>query len=165
MQSDLRSVMRHFATGVCVVTTFSEDPGGRRHDAVTVNSFTSVSLDPPLVSLCLRSDSRFLADMVSSGVWAVSILAAGSEHLARALAQDRDARAGTVGELVARPGAHTGALVLDAPSWLECRLRDHVRVGDHVLVIGEAVATGVDDGHSPLIFLHGGFHILEGIRT
>ncbi|BCJ58044.1 flavin reductase family protein [Micromonospora endophytica] len=160
--SDLRSIMRHFATGVCIVTTYTEQPDGRRHDAVTVNSFTSMSLDPPLVSVCLRADSRFLADMLHSGVCAVSILAAGGEQLARSLARTRDARDTAVQDLPARPGGLTGALVLDAAGWVECKVRDHVTVGDHVLVISEVLAAGSDDDRDPLIFLRGGFHTLEG---
>lgn len=165
MHHDLREVMRNFATGVCIVTTYVDGPDGRRHDAVTVNSFTSVSLDPPLVSLCLRGDSRFLSDLRESGVWAVSILATGNEHLARSFARDRDARADAVASLPGRPGATTGALVLDSPSWLECAFLDHKAVGDHVMVIGTVVAAGVDDRHTPLIFLRGGFHSLEGVFT
>lgn len=162
MQSDLRTTMRHFATGVCIVTTYAEQPHHRRHDAVTVNSFTSMSLDPPLVSVCLGVGSRFLADLLRSGVCAVSILAAGGEHLARSLARDRDARYAAVRALPARPGGLTGALVLDSAGWLECKVRDHVVVGDHVLVIGEVLAAGSDDEQEPLIFLRGGFHTLEG---
>lgn len=162
MHSDLRTTMRNFATGVCIVTTYTEQPQGRRHDAMTVNSFTSMSLDPPLVSICLRGNSRFLTDMLQSGVCAVSILAAGAEQLARSLARDRDARASAVRALPGRPGALTGALVLDAAGWLECKIRDHVAVGDHVLVIGEVLATGTNDDQDPLVFLRGGFHTLEG---
>lgn len=162
MHSDLRTTMRNFATGVCIVTTYTEQLDGRRHDAVTVNSFTSISLDPPLVSVCLRGDSRFLSDMLHSGVCAVSILAAGAEHLARSLARNRDDRAAAVRALPGRPGGITGALVLDAAGWLECKIRDHVTVGDHVLVIGEVLASGSDANQDPLVFLRGGFHTLEG---
>ncbi|WIV61893.1 flavin reductase family protein [Amycolatopsis nalaikhensis] len=70
--------MRTFATGVCVATTYRDTPGGRRHDAVTVNSLGSVSLDPPLVSLAFRKESAFLADLLATGRWVVSILPAGA---------------------------------------------------------------------------------------
>ncbi|HEY8533387.1 MAG TPA: flavin reductase family protein [Micromonospora sp.] len=164
MQNDLRSIMRHFATGVCIVTTYAEQSGERRHDAVTINSFTSISLEPPLVSLCLRVGSRFLADMLRSGVFAVSILAAGGEQLARSLARDRDTRAPVVRSLAARPGRVTGALVLDGAGWLECAVRDHLTIGDHVLVIGTVLSAAADDNQTPLIFLRGGFHTVGGTR-
>ena len=79
---DLRSVMRNFATGVCVASTHDDCVNDRRHDAVTVNSLTSLSLDPPLVSLCLRRESTFLAGLLSSKKWAVSILDGEARELA-----------------------------------------------------------------------------------
>jgi flavin reductase (DIM6/NTAB) family NADH-FMN oxidoreductase RutF len=154
VEHELRNVLRNFATGVCAVTTYSDTADGRRHDAVTVNSFTSLSMRPPLVSLCLRHDSGFLTDMLESKVWAVSILDAGAVDIARSLARDRISRASFVQALSAVPGEQTGALVLDSPSWLECELRDTLTVGDHMMVIGEVIS---------LIFLRGGFHTLEGV--
>ncbi|MFI7482057.1 flavin reductase family protein [Kocuria sp. M1R5S2] len=153
--------MRRFATGVCLATTYSDQSGGRRHDAVTVNSLTSLSLAPPLVSVCLSRKSLFLADLLSSGKWAVSILDDGSEGLAQSCARDRATRLRTVPDLPATPGCRTGALVLDGSSWLECVVWDSFDVGDHILVVGEVVA--LDDGRdsSALVFLHGRYHALE----
>jgi len=160
--NDLRAVMRTFATGVCLVTTYHDGPDGRQHDAMTANSLLSVSLDPPLISLAVRRGSRFLDDLMSSRMWAVSILDASGEELARPFARDRDSRAGAVTELSARPGPATGALVVGAASWLECEYRDHLQVGDHTLVIGGVISVGTPDGHEPLIFVSGGYHRLGG---
>jgi flavin reductase (DIM6/NTAB) family NADH-FMN oxidoreductase RutF len=154
--------MRNFATGVCVATTYSHRVDGRHHDAVTINSLTSVSLDPPLVSLCLRLDSMFLADLLATKKWALSILDSGTRELARLLAKDRATRAPTVSALRASPGRHTGALVLDSASWLECVLWDSFDLGDHTLVVGEVVAAD-ERRHGPaLVFLHGRYHALDG---
>lgn len=161
MTVDIRGAMRNFATGVCVATTYSEGPGGRRDDAITINSLTSVSLDPPLVSMCLRHDSRFLANVLEVKVWAVSILDAGTEDIARALAKDRDVRDVVVQTLSATRGKHTGALVLDSPSWIECALRDRLVIGDHSMLIGEVLDISVQDRRPPLIFLHGRFYTLS----
>lgn len=161
MPPDLRGVMRNFATGVCVATTYSDRADGRRHDAVTINSLTSVSLDPPLVSLCLRLDSAFLVDLLAIKKWAVSILDSPARDIAGLLAKDRRTRADTVGALPASPGWHTGALVLDSASWLECVLWDSFDLGDHTLVVGEVVAAD-ERRHGPaLVFLHGGYHSLD----
>jgi flavin reductase (DIM6/NTAB) family NADH-FMN oxidoreductase RutF len=164
MPPDLRGVMRNFATGVCVATTYIDEENGRRHDAVTVNSLTSVSLDPPLVSLCLRLDSVFLADLLATKKWAVSILDSGARDVAGRLAKDRVTRASAVGELTASPGPQTGALVLDSASWLECVLWDSFDVGDHTLVVGEVVAVDERRRGPALVFLRGGYHALDAQR-
>jgi flavin reductase len=161
MLADLRGVMRHFATGVCIATIYTDGPDGRCHDAVTINSLTSVSLDPPLVSMCLRLESAFLADLLKTKRWAISILNGGDSDIAKLLAQDRPARAAVVSTLPASPGQHTAALVLDAASWLECVLWDSFDVGDHTLVVGEVVAVGIQQQRPLLIFLHGRYHVLK----
>jgi flavin reductase (DIM6/NTAB) family NADH-FMN oxidoreductase RutF len=161
---DLRRAMRDFATGVCIATTFRDTAQGRQDDAITINSLTSLSLDPPLVSLCVRGDSSFLSALLDSGVWAVSILGAGSEDVARALAQNPQARGAVVRSLSAVRGERTGALVLDGPSRLECELRDQVRVGDHVMVIGDVVSSSVQPRRPPLIFLRGRYFALENVH-
>ncbi|MFM9596462.1 flavin reductase family protein [Streptomyces scabiei] len=160
MSPDLRGTMRNFATGVCVATTYTDREGLRRHDAVTLNSLTSVSLDPPLVSMSLHRDSQFLGDLLETKKWAVSILDSEAEPLARRLAKGRDARAEAVADLEANPGPATGALMLDAQTSLECVLWDTFDLGDHTMLIGEVVSTGVRDQQPPLLFLHGNFHQL-----
>ncbi|GIH72487.1 flavin reductase family protein [Sphaerimonospora thailandensis] len=162
MEVDLRGTMRNFATGVCIATTYADDNSGRRHDALTVNSLTSVSLGPPLVSISLRQGSTFLADLLTTKVWALSILDAGTHDLARVFAQSRDVRAEAVRTLSARPGEHTGALIVDAPAWLECELRDQFDAGDHTVLIGSVVAAGQQHRRPPIVFLHGRFHALKG---
>jgi flavin reductase (DIM6/NTAB) family NADH-FMN oxidoreductase RutF len=164
VSSDLRSAMRNFATGVCVATTYADRADGRRHDAVTVNSLTSVSLDPPLVSLSLRRDSGFLSDLLETKMWAVSILGGGADDVARFFARDRASRSADIDALCASPGHHTGALVLDAPSWLECVLWGSFDIGDHTLVVGEVVAAGVKRRRPALVFLHGRYHAMEDTR-
>ncbi|MER6996198.1 flavin reductase family protein [Streptomyces sp. NPDC000410] len=157
-QSDLRTVMRNFATGVCIVTTFFDASSGRRHNAITANSLTSVSLDPPLVSLSIRGDSGFLADLMDSRVWATSILDADAADLARIFAGPEQERRRALGGLPTETGTQTGAQLLDGLAWMECRYRDHLVTGDHVMVIGDVVGLGVRGSGSPLIFVQGGFH-------
>lgn len=164
MPPDLRGAMRAFATGVCVASTYRDTPDGRRHDAVTVNSLGSISLDPPLASLSFGRDSAFLGDLLASRRWAVSILPAGAREIARRLAGRSAARAAHVAGLRARPGQRTGALVLAGASWLECGLRERFDLGDHTLVIGDVLATGHDGRHSTLVFVHGGYHTVADSR-
>jgi flavin reductase (DIM6/NTAB) family NADH-FMN oxidoreductase RutF len=158
MEVDLRSTMRTFATGVSVVTTFVDRSGGRRHDGVTVNSLTSVSLQPPLVAFGLKRTSLFLADVLESKVFAVSILDVGAADLARTFAAGRSQRAAALPTLSAKAGAETGALVIDSPGWLECAVRQHLDLGDHTMVVGAVLAAGTADRRPPLVFLHGTYH-------
>ncbi|MFE1442271.1 flavin reductase family protein [Streptomyces sp. NPDC058739] len=160
MSADLRGAMRNFATGVCVATTYADHEGSRRHDAVTLNSLSSVSLDPPLVSLSLHRDSQFLGDLLETKKWAISILDSDAESLARQLAKGRGDRAQVIAGLAANPGPVTGALILDAQSGIECVLSDSFDLGDHTMVIGEVVSTGIRDLQPPLLFLHGKFQQL-----
>ncbi|MFJ6216796.1 flavin reductase family protein [Streptomyces sp. NPDC092296] len=153
--------MRHFATGVCVVSTYSDKSGTRQHDAVTVNSLNSVSLHPALITLCFRHDSRFLADLRAAGVWGLSILDGDTEAYARVFARDPDTRQVALRDATYQIGDTTGTLLLDGAAWMECAYRDELTVGDHVMVIGEVVQLGVCDSRQPLIFLQGGFHTLE----
>lgn len=154
--------MRGFATGVCVVTTYTDDGDARRHDAMTANSLLSISLDPALVSLCLHEKSRFLADLLSSRVWGVSILDAEGEHLARHFARGRDDREEHVIAEHGRPGPLTGALLVPAAGHMECAYRTHIALGDHVLVVGDVLGLETADGAEPLIFVHGAYHRLDG---
>ncbi|AJE80486.1 MULTISPECIES: flavin reductase family protein [Streptomyces] len=158
MELDLRTVMRHFATGVGVVSTWAPDPGapgGRRHDAITVNSLIPVSFAPPLVALFLRHGSVFLDDLLASRRWGLSILAAGGQDTAQLLARPRPSRQEVLTALPAAPGEHTGALLFEGPGWMECALADSFTVGDHLMVVGTVLATGVRARQDPLVFLHG----------
>lgn len=187
MTPDLNTTMRTFATGLTVVTTFAQpepEPdaqtqtqattataaapttgarpdGVRRHDAMVVRSFTSVSLDPPLVSLAVRKDSDVLTTLLATGLWAVSILDAAGADLAQALDGDRESRARALATCATTPGSRTGCLVLDAPGWLECRLDARHDTGDHTVLIGEVLATGGRHRRPPLVSLNGTLRVLS----
>jgi flavin reductase (DIM6/NTAB) family NADH-FMN oxidoreductase RutF len=79
----LRAALGHFATGVTVVTA----AGGDTHHGTTANAVSSVSLDPPLLLVCLRDESLTLSAMRESGRFAVNVLHADQEHLARRFAR------------------------------------------------------------------------------
>ncbi|WP_203217747.1 flavin reductase family protein [Nocardia terpenica] len=160
---DLRAVMRNFATGVAIATTYVDRPEGRIHDAVTINSLISLSLDPPLIAISMRHGSRFGAGLAESRVWAVSILGGAALRTAGVFAKPHAARAEALDALPTRPGPRTGALLLDAPGWLECVLERSVEVGDHTLFVGEVVAAGAHDVGDRLVFLQGRFHVVDHI--
>lgn len=132
--ADFRSVAGHYATGIAVVTSHVD---GVPH-AMTANSFTTVSLDPLLVSVCVQHGTRFHEAVLAAGVWAASFLAADSAHLARrfatrgrALAEQFDGVPTTV--------AGNGCLVLSgALAAIAAATTQVITAGDHDILVGRA---------------------------
>jgi flavin reductase (DIM6/NTAB) family NADH-FMN oxidoreductase RutF len=154
---DMRTVMGHFATGVCVVSTHRGDgsPVG-----TTVNAVTSVSLEPPLLLVCLAHDSETLAAVRASSRFAVSILAEGQrEHSNRFAAKGEQARPQEVDFSEYEPGL---PCLPDALATLACRVSAIHRGGDHMIVIGEALSmSSAHDDVAPLLFFRGSYSRLE----
>jgi len=150
-----RKAMGSFPTGVTVVTVASGD--GNMH-GVTVNSFSSVSLDPMLVLVCLNETSRALGLIERAGAFAVNVLSAGQEDVSRWFA-DRHRPAGPAmfDGVPLEPGASGSPVLADAAASFDCRLRQSYRAGDHLIVLGEVVALAHRPELEPLIF-HAGTH-------
>lgn len=147
-----REVLGHFATGVAVITTVHEG----RPFGFTAQSFTSVSLEPPLVAMCPSRRSSSWPRIESAGVFSANVLSSTQEALARTFAtRDTDRFAG-VG-WTASPV--TGCPVLaGAVAWVDCRLHAVHDGGDHLIVVGRVVDLGIDDdGPGPLLFYRGGY--------
>jgi flavin reductase len=147
-----RRAAGQFATGIVVITTTVD---GVAH-AMTVSAFTSVSLDPVLVLVCVEKAARFHDTVLAAGTWAVSVLDDGSEKIARWLATRGRSLDGQLDGHPHHPGPATGAPILDsALSALECRTHTVHDGGDHTIVVGEVLAvTGpaAGDGRGPLIY-------------
>ncbi len=150
---EYRRVVGRFATGVTVVTTLLD---GEQH-AMTCNSFTSVSLEPVLVLFCAEKLARFHDAVLTSGSWAVSVLAQGQETASRHFAARGRSLAGQFDRLSHAVGPITGAAVLDgAIAALECRTVSTTDAGDHTVVIGEVLGLGVPDPDGdPLLYYEG----------
>ena len=150
---EFRVVMGHFATGISVVTTFdAERPAG-----ITVNAFSSVSLEPPLVMVALDR-GRFITPMVrSSGRYAVSVLGADQQALSDCFAH-APARPGEPGreEFCGASWRHgpTGLPLIDGSiATLECTVVQTFSAGDHDLFIGRVDAMEqLRDGVPPLLY-------------
>ncbi|HLH13776.1 MAG TPA: flavin reductase family protein [Solirubrobacteraceae bacterium] len=157
---DMRTVMGHFATGVCVVSTRREDgsPVG-----TTVNAVTSVSLEPPLLLVCLAHDSETLAAVRAASHFAVSILAESQrEHSTRFAAKGERARPREAEFGEHHPGVPClrGALATVA-----CRVSAMHRGGDHMIVVGEVLSTSsAPEELTPLLFFRGSYSRLERER-
>ncbi len=141
-----RRVLGAFATGVTVVT--AEDAEGAL--GLTVNSFTSVSLKPPLVLWCLDDGCDRRHVFHSSPRFAVNVLAFGDEAHSRRFSQG-------AGRL--KPGeretGRTGApLLKGAAARFECEVRERIQMGDHQIIVGEVMAWD-DSGTEGLVFSRG----------
>lgn len=145
-----RAALGRFASGVTVVSTVHE---GVDH-AITASAFTSVSLDPPLVLVCVDTNNRFHQPLLATGRWAVSILTDEGQDTASWLALRGRELAHQLDRVPHHRAPGSGsALVDDALAWLECETWRSYDGADHTLVIGRvlwaSVAEGADD---PLLY-------------
>lgn len=149
-QRELRNVFGRYATGVAVMTC--RGPSGAPV-GMTVNSFTSVSLAPPLVLWCLARSCARGAAFAAAECFGVSVLAAGQRDLAVRFARSGDG----FGGLPPVTGAGGVPLLAGAAATLACRVERRVPAGDHVVVLG-AVEAVTASGGPGLLFADGAFH-------
>jgi flavin reductase (DIM6/NTAB) family NADH-FMN oxidoreductase RutF len=146
---DLRSALGHFATGVTVLTARAADdsPIG-----VTISSFNSVSLDPPLILWSLSLNSPNLEAFRNARHYAVNILAAGQNELSdRFASRTPDRFAG----LAFRTGLGNIPLIEECCAWFECSSEAHYPGGDHLILIGRVERFSEGKTDSPLVFHKG----------
>jgi flavin reductase (DIM6/NTAB) family NADH-FMN oxidoreductase RutF len=157
--SAFRKAMGSFATGVTVVTAASAD--GDMH-GMTVNSFSSVSLDPMIVLVCLNETSRGLRVIERAGAFAVNVLSAGQLDLSRWFA-DRHRPAGPAmfDGVPFEPGATGCPILFGATASFDCRLRQSHRAGDHLILLGEVGTLVYRPQLEPLIFHAGTYKSLS----
>jgi flavin reductase (DIM6/NTAB) family NADH-FMN oxidoreductase RutF len=157
--SRFRTAMGSFATGVTVVTVAGDD--GYPH-GTTVNSFSSVSLDPALVLVCLTETSRGLDLIERAQAFAVNVLSAGQRDVSRWFAnQQRPAGRAMFDGVPYATGVTGCPVLLDAAAWFDCRLRQLHRAGDHLIVLGEVVSLAHQPEAEPLVFHAGTYTALR----
>lgn len=155
---ELRSILGHFATGVTVLTTNDQDgePCG-----TTANAFTSVSLDPPLILICLARESLTLEAIRARGGFVANILADGQQDHSNWFAEtgvrlEPDLHEFTEGKLGLPVLAGTVA-------HLECEVERIDEGGDHEILLGRVVSHGRhDEAPDPLLFYRGAYRRLTG---
>jgi 3-hydroxy-9,10-secoandrosta-1,3,5(10)-triene-9,17-dione monooxygenase reductase component len=146
-----RNVLGHYPTGVCVITAV--DTSGRAV-GMTVGSFTSVSLDPPLVAFLPDKSSMTWPKIVEAGGFCVNILSARQGDVCKAFAsRASDKFAGLV-----HRSSPAGRPILDeVVGWIDCRISVVHEAGDHYIAIGEVEALDVEKPEAPLLFFNGSF--------
>ena len=148
--SAFRELLGRFATGVTVVTTVAEDatPAG-----MTANAVTSVSLDPPLLLICVGKDTTMINHLARAEHFVINVLASDQEYISRHFAEPRDDRFSGVGY---RPGPHGIPLLDGALAHIECTKHSSFDAGDHTVFLGLVIGGTVETG-DPLIFYRGGY--------
>jgi flavin reductase len=154
----LRRAMSHFASGVTIVTALVD---GVAH-AMTATAFSSVSLDPPLGLVCVGKASRFHAAAGHTDRWAVSILAADQEPLARHFSHSGRDLLTQFDDVPHEAAPISGApLIVGATMWLECVTYARHDAGDHTIVVGEVVWVADPQlGRAPLTYYRGSYRHL-----
>lgn len=153
---DLRQAMRAWSSGVAIVTATSQ---GEQH-GMTVSSFTSIALEPPLIIISLQMDSRTHSLVTESNAFAVTILAENQQELS-------DRFAGRVSDEEDRlAGVETETLLTGAPfikgglAYLDCRVTQAIPVGTNTLFLAEVVAARGNREGRPLIYHDREYHRL-----
>lgn len=143
-----------FSTGVAIATVL--DPEGAPH-GMTINSFTSVSLAPPLVLICIDHKARILDHFLTSEFFAINVLRENQQPLSERFATPGDDRFGAVDWF---PGETRMPLIPGALAVLECAVFQRTPAGDHTILIGEVVSAIRHDGR-PLVYFSSSYRELE----
>ena len=149
-KDEFRSAMSRFASGVTVITMKAADnwPQG-----ITVSAFSSLSLEPPLVLVCIDKRASLYSLLIEGAHFAVNILAEDQELISRRFAsRDEDRFSGTG----YREGITGAPLLEGALGHIECRVVHVYPGGDHSIVVGEVETANVTDG-KPLAYFRGGY--------
>ena len=151
-----RRLMSRFASGITVLTTVD---GAKRPHGMTVSAFSSVSLDPPLVLVCVDRAASMLQVLDASAHFAVNILSREQEAISRRFSvEEMELRFDGIGHSLGT----TGAPVLhEALAILECRRVARHDAGDHVIFIGQVVAGEMRTAARPLVYYAGEYGRVE----
>jgi flavin reductase (DIM6/NTAB) family NADH-FMN oxidoreductase RutF len=151
----LRDALGCFATGVTVVTCLGEDgePAG-----LTVNSFTSVSLDPPLLLVCLHKQAASAAALTMAANFAVNVLQTGQQPASIRFATRDEDRFGTTPWSCGEAGA---PILKDSLGVFECERFALYDGGDHHILVGRVVKASFDASLDPLLFFRGRYRRLH----
>lgn len=155
--NEFREALGAFATGVTVITTRGEE----HSYGMTANAFSSVSLDPPLVLVCVMGGTEGSQHIERNGVFAVNILMREQEPISRYFSSRDRPRGRDAFRDMAHRTATTGSPILEgAAAFLDCRLHDSHTAGDHEIFVGEVLALEVKQPIDPLLFFAGQYRLM-----
>lgn len=151
-KSDFKKVMSQYATGVTIVTTFCD---GKNY-GFTVNSFTSVSIDPPLVLFCVKKESETCAALLKSRCFAINILSSDQEDLSNLFSNPSIKPVDRFVDLDIKAANSGCPLLPDTLGWIDCSIWKEVEAGDHFIFIGQVNHLNAESvGKGPLLYFRG----------
>lgn len=152
--TEWRQAMGYFPTGVTIVTTWDgEEPVGS-----TINAFCSVSLEPPLLLVCLDLKNPIREAFERTGVFGVNFLPDHGQPIARRFA--RDPLTGRFAEFPWRAAPGGAPQLDDAPVFIDCATQDVHAAGDHLVIIGRGLRIDRRGEAAPLLYHRGRFPML-----
>lgn len=154
--ADYRSIVGRFATGVTVVTSAVD---GRLH-GMTANAFTSVSLHPLLLLVCVEKTAHGHDQLAACGRFAANILSAEQEELSNLFAAHTEPEQGRLQGAAYHMGPHGAPLLDGCLAYIECEVADRFPGGDHTIFIGRVLGGEVLSEESPLLFYEGKYRRL-----
>ncbi|KAA1267665.1 flavin reductase family protein [Leptospira interrogans] len=143
-----KNALSHFPSGVTVITYSHLG----KHSGLTVSSFSSLSLDPPLILFCLQKNITSHDPIYDSGKFVVNILAQGQDSISNQFASGKTDKHSLMGELGCKTGDLNVPILPGILSYIECEVDRFVDGGDHSIVIGKVISAGSDDGLRPLLY-------------
>jgi flavin reductase len=159
---EFRDAVGTFATGINVITTRGDD----HLYGMTASAFSSVSLDPPLILICIGETAEGAEIISRNKVFAVNVLSAEQEPLSNFFASKSRPRGRDAFRGVDHHEGITGSPLLDgAAAHLDCRLAETHGAGDHLIFIGEVAALSIEPEAAPLLFHEGKYAFLQGALT
>lgn len=153
-----RKVMGQYPTGVTIITASADD----QDIGLVVGTFTSISLDPPLVGFFPAKSSNSWPIIEQTGRFCANVLGADQTELCRIFASKQADKFGGLPV----PRSPSGLPLLEGiVAWIECRIEQVVELGDHYLVVGAVEAMDTGEGENPLLFAQGGYHGLASLEA
>jgi len=149
-EDEFRNALSCFASGVSIVTT--KDASGKLH-GITVSAFCSVSLEPPLILICIEKTAASHYAFAESNAFVVNILDESQTYLSERFAAPASDK---FEDIEISPGIEGIPVLIDALANLECRLKQICDGGDHSIFVGEVEKTYVNDGQ-PLVYFRSAY--------
>jgi flavin reductase (DIM6/NTAB) family NADH-FMN oxidoreductase RutF len=145
---EFRQILGHYPTGVCIITSVNDG----RPIGVTVGSFTSVSLNPPLVAFFPDKKSSTWPRIAATGQFCINVLSEHQQDVCRLCAMKSDTKFDSISHRISESGL---PIVDDVVAWIDCEIHNVLEAGDHFAVFGKVRSLALERPHNPLLFLRG----------